>query len=154
MSTVGTTGQPTIFTGSGNTNAGGITPPHSDTLNQSDFLNLLVTQLKNQDPTNPESNTDFAAQMAQFSSLTAINNLSTSMGQFAQFSQMTEGASMIGATVNTSATDSNGNLISGQVTAVTVTNNAVSVTVNGQNVPLTDITSVAPTMVNQPTQSG
>ncbi|MBN2645750.1 MAG: hypothetical protein JXR59_09790 [Desulfuromonadaceae bacterium] len=39
------------------------------TLNQGDFLTLLVAQLENQDPLEPQSNTEFIAQMAQFSSL-------------------------------------------------------------------------------------
>ena len=48
------------------------------------FLQLLVTQLQNQDPTNPESNTEFVAQLATFSSLeqlTSINKAVTSMAQ-------------------------------------------------------------------------
>jgi len=39
------------------------------------FLNLLVTQLKNQDPLSPTDNTAFVAQLAQFSQLEGINNL-------------------------------------------------------------------------------
>src|SRR5258708_40267194 len=42
--------------------------PHS-ALTQNDFLKLLVAQMSAQDPLNPQSNTDFAAQMAQFSAL-------------------------------------------------------------------------------------
>ncbi len=42
------------------------------------FLNLLVTQLKNQDPLSPTDNTAFVAQLAQFSSLEGINNLNSS----------------------------------------------------------------------------
>ena len=39
------------------------------TLGQNDFLKLLVTQMTSQDPLNPQKDTDFIAQMAQFSSL-------------------------------------------------------------------------------------
>lgn len=38
-------------------------------LGQEDFLKLLVTQLKHQDPLNPTTNTEFVAQLAQFSQL-------------------------------------------------------------------------------------
>lgn len=149
MSSVGSTSQNyTTYTPPAATNAAGTATGTGGTLTQSDFLNLLVTQLQYQDPTNPMSDTDFAAQMAQFSSLSAINNLSTSMGSFAEFTQMSTGASLIGATVTTSATDSNGNLISGQLSAVTASNGAVNVVVNGQNVPLSDVTGIAPTMAS------
>jgi flagellar basal-body rod modification protein FlgD len=53
-----------------------------DMLGQDAFLKLLITQLQNQDPTAPQSNTEFIAQLAQFSSLeqlTGINQAVTAM---------------------------------------------------------------------------
>lgn len=54
-------------------------------MGKEDFLKLLVTQLKNQDPLNPDDPTEFTAQLAQFSSLEqlftlneSVNNLVTS----------------------------------------------------------------------------
>jgi len=41
----------------------------TDVLGKDDFLQLLVTQLQNQDPLNPMDSTEFTAQLAQFSSL-------------------------------------------------------------------------------------
>jgi len=47
-------------------------------LGQEDFLALLTTQLANQDPFDPLDNKEFIAQMAQFSSLSSLEDLSTS----------------------------------------------------------------------------
>ena len=49
------------------------------TLDKDDFLNLLVTQLRYQDPLNPSDNQQMAAQMAQFSSLEQMKNMATSL---------------------------------------------------------------------------
>lgn len=51
----------------------------ADIMGKEDFLTLLVTQLKNQDPLNPDDPTDFTAQLAQFSSLEQLFNLNDSM---------------------------------------------------------------------------
>jgi flagellar basal-body rod modification protein FlgD len=49
------------------------------TLSQEDFLNLFVTQLRNQNPLEPLDSAQMAAQMTQFSSLEALNNISKSL---------------------------------------------------------------------------
>ena len=65
----------------------GAVPPstRANSLGSDAFLKLLVVQLQNQDPTNPQSNTEFIAQLATFSSLeqlTSINKAVSSMAQF------------------------------------------------------------------------
>src|ERR1700722_13485871 len=49
-------------------------------LSESDFLTLLTTQLENQDPLNPQSPSDFAAELAQFSTASGVANLNTTLG--------------------------------------------------------------------------
>lgn len=52
----------------------------SGTLTESDFLTLLTTQLENQDPLNPQSPSDFAAELAQFSTASGVQTLNTTLG--------------------------------------------------------------------------
>lgn len=71
------------------------------------FLQLLVTQLKNQDPLSPQDNTAFVAQLAQFSSLEATQNLSTSVDAIAtqyQSSQALQASALVGRSVIVDAT--------------------------------------------------
>jgi flagellar basal-body rod modification protein FlgD len=57
-----------------------ITSVGSSNLGKDDFLNLLVTQLRYQDPLEPMQDSDFVAQLAQFSSLEQLSNISTTLG--------------------------------------------------------------------------
>ena len=52
-----------------------------NTLAKDDFLSLLITQMQNQDPLEPMKGTEFAAQLAQFSSLEQLTNINTSLEQ-------------------------------------------------------------------------
>jgi flagellar basal-body rod modification protein FlgD len=55
----------------GPTSSGASTSPASG-VNEQVFLNLLVAQLKNQDPMNPTDSTQFVSQLAQFSELEQV----------------------------------------------------------------------------------
>jgi flagellar basal-body rod modification protein FlgD len=55
-----------------------------DTMTQDDFLTLLVTQLKNQDPMNPLDNESFVAQLAQFSTVSGITSTNDKLDALSQ----------------------------------------------------------------------
>ena len=75
-------------------------------LTQGDFLKLLVAQLSAQDPMNPVSNTDFAAQMAQYSTLQQTQAMQTSMAGMQSGQAGMQASSLLGRTVEVQADDS------------------------------------------------
>lgn len=68
----------------------------STALGQDDFMTMLIAELKNQDPLNPMEGKDFAAQLAQFSSLQQLSNLNTTMGTLPTYLQAFSNAQMAG----------------------------------------------------------
>lgn len=72
-------------------------PSHE--LGKDDFLKILMAQMTNQDPTSPMENTQFIAQMAQFSSLEQMTNMSTNFEKLASMVSSSEAQSLLGHTV-------------------------------------------------------
>jgi flagellar basal-body rod modification protein FlgD len=62
----------------------------SNNLGKDDFLKLLMTQLQNQDPSNPVEDTEFIAQMAQFSTLEQITNMNSTMKRFIELQEQSQ----------------------------------------------------------------
>ena len=88
-----------------------------DQLGQEDFLKLMTTQLQNQDPCAPMENAEFIAQMAQFSTVTGITEISESLkGMSDQLSEfrIATAANMLGHSVlvpgSTAYPDSDGGI--------------------------------------------
>jgi len=78
-------------------------------MGKDDFLNLLITQLQNQDPLNPTDSTEFTAQLAQFSSLEQLGNVNENLMELKNFQASinnSQAVSLIGKTVT-----ANGNSI-------------------------------------------
>jgi flagellar basal-body rod modification protein FlgD len=76
----------------------------SPVLGKDDFLNLLITQLQNQDPLNPTDQTEFTAQLAQFSSLEQLSNVNTNLEQLQNFQASTnnsQAVSLLGKEITT-----------------------------------------------------
>ena len=69
-------------------------------LGKDDFLKLMITQLKYQDPLEPTDNTDFIAQMAQFSSLEQMQNMSQGFENLAAFQESMLRESTVAQAIN------------------------------------------------------
>ena len=136
MSTVGNV---TLLSPSTNTSTTGSA---TTALTQQDFLQLMVAQMTQQDPLSDSSDggggsstSDYVNQLMSMTNLTTMQTMSSQQG-------VALAQQLPGATV--SLTDSDGNSISGVVTATTVSTNGVSVTVNGVTYPASDITGITP----------
>ena len=71
-------------------------------LNQEDFLTLMITQLKNQDPMKPLDPSQYVGQLAQFSQVSGISDMNkqiTALSDSLRGNQVLGGASLIGRTV-------------------------------------------------------
>ena len=79
ISPTGSAGQSTFGASSGLTEA-----LNSDGLGRDTFLKLLVTQLQHQDPTKPKEDGEFLTQLATFSSLEKLTEISTSVNALGQ----------------------------------------------------------------------
>lgn len=99
-------------------------------LDKDAFMQILVTQLKNQDPLSPMDNTDFIAQMAQFSVLEELQSLNTSFS-FGQAS------GLVGKSVYATVTADDGTetVTCGKVTSVMTSGGVPFLEVNGKYIP-------------------
>ena len=108
----------------------------NQTLTQANFLQLLVTQMSSQDPLNPESDTDFAAQLAQFSALQQSQAMSQDMS-------ILQANSMMGEIVTVAPAEASAP-VTGQVSAVQIQSGTPVVVVNGQTYSLSQVTAISP----------
>jgi flagellar basal-body rod modification protein FlgD len=104
---------------------------------------MMVTQLQNQDPTNPVSNSDLLGQMSQIGQLQSQTQLQSTLTNLGLQSQLGSGAGMIGKAV--SGLDAFSNPISGTVQSVKVESGNVNLELdNGGELALTNVQTIAP----------
>lgn len=107
-------------------------------LGRDDFLKILLTQLQNQDPTEPMDDKEFIAQMAQFSSLEQITNMSENFQQLKGILSGEHALATIGKSVEISGGSGS---IEGRVTEATRGDNP-QVMVNGHYYDYADVVRV------------
>lgn len=71
---------------------------NTNELGQAAFLELMITQMNNQNPLSPQDNSEFVAQLAQFSSVEGLERLNTSFNNFASNNAL-QASSLVGRSV-------------------------------------------------------
>ncbi len=116
--------------------------PPVQTLNQDDFLKLLVTQLASQDPLNPQQDTQFIAQMAQFTALEQAKEMATNIASLRTEQEFLQANALLGRTV--ALQTGQDTLTTGTVSAVEVDAGTPKLVVNGQPYDLSQVLTITP----------
>ncbi len=110
-------------------------------LQPADFIKMMVTQLQNQDPMQPASNSELLSQMSQIGQLQSSTDLQTTMKSLTMQSQIGSASSLIGK--NVQGLDANNNPISGVVNSVKVDGGNVNLQLDtGMSMGLSQVVSI------------
>ena len=109
----------------------------SNGMDKDAFLQLLVAQMKYQDPLEPTSNTEYISQYATFSQVEQIQNMAATM-------ELSRASSMVGKLVEVQSIDANGEAksIQGKVEYVSYENNKAFVSIDGSLYSADDVVAV------------
>lgn len=117
-------------------------------LGKDQFLSILVAQLRNQDPMQPMNDTEFIAQMAQFTSVEQLMNMATELSLIRQ--NIGTASSLIGKTVTWNEYDDAGKIVqkSGVVDSIISQDGLLYVEVNGERIGVDYIGQISSKPVN------
>jgi flagellar basal-body rod modification protein FlgD len=115
-----------------------VTHSESSGMDKESFLQLLVAQMKYQDPLEPQSNTEYVSQYAQFSQVEQIQNMASNMS-------LQRASSLVGQEVYMNTKDANGNstMVKGKVDYVVYQGGDAFLAINENLYPLEDLNTVA-----------
>lgn len=115
----------------------GAKTPAGGAMDKEAFLQLLVAQMKYQDPLEPTSNTEYISQYAQFSQVESLSNMSSNM-------DLQRASSLVGQQVYVRSTDTSGETryVQGKVDYVSFENGNAYVYINEQAYKLADVETV------------
>jgi flagellar basal-body rod modification protein FlgD len=126
---------PTNSTTNGSTSSASTGGANSlNSLSANDFLQLMITELQNQDPLDPTDESEIMQQTAALSEITSSTQLTSTLDSMQISSNLTGAAGLIGA--NITGLDGNGNAVSGVVSSVTVSGGTATLQVGNDAVPL------------------
>lgn len=120
------------------------TPPEvrapKQTMDGEMFMQLLITQLQNQDPSSPMDTNEMVSQQTQMAMMESLTNLGTKVDEGFSLQMRSAAAALIGEQVSYFGPD--GTAVTGTATSVSYAGPVPEVTVNGVKVPLDAISSI------------
>lgn len=105
-----------------------------------DFMQMLITELKNQDPMNPTSSDQIMQQISEIRNIQATSDLTTTLNSVALGQSLATASNLIGRQVEGLAAD--GSTVSGAVSSVSIKNGSPELNVGNQTLTLANVTSV------------
>ncbi len=118
--------------------AGGLPSTTRTTASSDDFLKLLTTQLRYQNPLDPVNDSQFVSQLSQISTVEGIQKLNSNMSELLLMQSLSQGANLIGKKISYDS-DGKGTLVQGTVQSVQVNAGRVSLQVSGKAVNMSQI---------------
>ena len=110
-------------------------------LGSSQFMQLLLAQLRNQNPLDPVKDQEFMSQITQMNSLEQLQKMNSALQAMSKSNRLSEAAGFIGKTVTARGAD--GQARTGVVTGVTLQNDQALLLLGHDQIALSDIISVA-----------
>jgi flagellar basal-body rod modification protein FlgD len=107
----------------------------SKNISTDDFLKILVSEMQNQDPSNPMDDTQVVAQMAQFNTLEQMQNMNKTLESMT----IAQSATLIGKSAEAEV---NGSPISGKVDSIFVKDSVPYAQIGEDSVPVSSITKI------------
>ncbi|HEV2969618.1 MAG TPA: flagellar hook capping FlgD N-terminal domain-containing protein [Pirellulales bacterium] len=108
----------------------------------SQFLQMMITELQNQDPLNPMDNSQIMQELGAMQQISSTNQLTTTLNGMSLGQSLSSATSLIGKKID--GLDDSGNQASGVVQKVSIVNNTPKLYVGTQIVSLNNIQDVLP----------
>jgi flagellar basal-body rod modification protein FlgD len=111
-------------------------------LQPSDFMNMLMTELQNQDPLSPMDTGQMLQEITQISNIESNNQLTSTLQGVLLGQNLAAASSLLQR--NVQGLDAAGNSVSGQVQSVTVSNGTATLNIGNDSLPLSNVTEILP----------
>jgi flagellar basal-body rod modification protein FlgD len=113
-----------------------------DNMNMESFIQLMVTEMQNQDPLNPMDNAQMLQQLSSMQSINSTKKLTTTLDAVLLGQNLSNAGSLIGKTINGLTAD--GEDVTGKVEQATLVGNVPYLNVGDKSIPISNVKYIMP----------